>query len=314
MRTALFSLALLLAATACPAQETVSFRLMPPGGKPRLAETFTLGVEASYPSRYDLALDTTSLDGADFELLEHAASKAAEAGGIKKQAFKLRLQAFTLGVSTFPELSWNLRAAGTPPSAARSPSFILEILPAFENAPDELRDIYPPIRYLPWPWILAGLLLAAAAAALLYRRFGAKVTAPWSAPPWADTRDPHRRALDRLQAVSRSPLAGSGKLKEYYIGLTSVLRLYLYEEFGIEADLMTTSDLSRALKRTGADLKTTLTARDFLQKADLVKFAKHLPSTADADAALLESLLNDFNAATVKSRAIAAAQASPPKV
>lgn len=311
MRRALALLALLLAAPGA-AQETVTFKLTPPGGKPRLADAFDLRVTASYPAKYDLALDTASLAGEDFELLEHSASQVREAGGVKERDFKLRLQAFTLGVSTFPALAWHLRAAGAPPSAARSPSFILEILPAFEDAKEELRDIYPPINYIPWPWIVAGLLAAAAAAALLHRRFGGRA-APWAAPPWTDTRTPHSRALDRLGAVRRSPLAAAGKLKEYYIGLTSVLRLYLFEEFGIEADLMTTSDLSRALKRTGADLKTTLTAREFLQKADLVKFAKHLPSTAGDDAALLENLLNDFNAAADRARAIAASQAAPPK-
>ncbi len=312
MRKALPLLLLLLAAP-CAAQETASFRLLPPGGKVRLADAFDLKVEASYPARYEMSLDTSSLDGEDFALLKQAAGKAREEGGIKKQEFELRLQAFTLGVSTFPSLAWNLRAAGAPPLAAKSPTFLLEVLPAFENAPEELRDIYPPVAYPPWAWILAGLLAAAAAAYALYRKYGAGAAVPWGAAPWTDTRGPHRRALDRLGAVRRSPLAGTGKIKEYYIGLTSVLRLYLREEFGIEADLMTTSDLSRALKRTGADLKTTLAAREFLQKADLVKFAKHLPSAAADDAVLLEGLLNDLNAAAERAKAIAASQAAPPK-
>jgi len=301
----LLSALLLLAPALCGAQETVAFKLTPLAGKVRLAETFRLKVEASYPEKYSLELDTASLDGTDFGLLEAAPSKPAAEGGLKKQTFELKLQAFTIGVSTFPELGWRLNAAGAAPAAARSPSFLLEITPAFENAPDGIRDIYPPFRYLPWPWILAGLLAAAAALAA-WRGRRASSAAIWAV--WSDPRTPYRRALDRLAAVRRSPLPAAGRIKDYYVGLTSVLRFYLAEQFSISAELMTSADLARELKRTGADLKTTLRTREFLQKADLAKFAKHKPENPDADAAALEGILADFNAIAET----AAASARPP--
>ncbi|MCM2267206.1 MAG: hypothetical protein NDI60_05450 [Elusimicrobiales bacterium] len=300
--------ALLLAPLCVRAGETVSFRVTPPGGKVRLAEVFKLKVEASYPEKYSVNLDTAALEGGDFGLVAVSPSKARTAGGLKTQTFQLRAQAFTLGVSTFPELAWRLDSAGGPPSAAKSPSFLLEVLPAFESSEKEdIRDIYPPLRYLPWPWILAGLL-AAAAAWQLYRRYGRGPGARQAGSAWTDARGPHQRALARLGAIRKSPLAAAGRLKGYYTGLTAVLRFYLAEEFGISAELMTTADLARELKRTGADLKTTLAAREFLQKADLVKFAKAAPAAPEADAEALEALLAAFEETARRARAAALAQ------
>ena len=305
--------ALVLAPLYAGAGETVSFKIPPPAAKPRLAEVFKLKVETTFPEKYSVRPDTASLEGQDFGLLSFKSSGGAAAGGVKTETFELRVQAFTLGVSTFPELSWTLYGAGGPGAAAKSPSFVLEILPAFESKQDEdIRDIYPPFRYLPWLWLLAAAL-AAGAALLLYRRFRPR-SGLTAARLWTDPRTPYQRAKDRLGGVGKSGLAAAGRLKEYYIGLASVLRFYLAEEFSINAELMTTSDLARELKKTGADLKTTLKAREFLQKADLVKFARLQPEDAAADAAALETLLADFNAAAEAARTAAAAALAEKKL
>ena len=297
---ALSAALLALCAPALPAQETVSFKMFPPASPPRLADVFKLKVEASYPAKYELALDTASFDGQDFGLAGLAAAKPAGGGDTRTRAFELRVQAFTLGVSTFPELSWKLTGAGAP-EEARSPSFQIEIKPAFKTGQNEgIRDIYPPFKYIPWLWLLAGAVLLAAAVRALLRLLSRRAAA--AALAWRDPRSPYARAADRLKAVSASGLLPAGKIKEYYIGLTSVLRLYLQEEFSIEADTMTTSDLARELKRTGAPLDSTLQAREFLQKADLVKFARLKPEEAGRDSERLKDILAAFNAAAEKAR------------
>jgi hypothetical protein len=304
-KTAFFLLAALTLAPvyAGAGEETVSFKITPPTGKTRLAEVFKLKVEASIPEKYSIRPDTASFEGRDFGLLSFSGSSGPAAGGMKTETFELRLQGFSLGISTFPELSWTLYGAGGAGEAsAKSPSFTMELAPAFENKPGEdIRDIYPPFRYVPWLRLLAGALAAAAAAFLLYRRLS-RGRARAAAAAWTDPRPPYQCARDRLEGMGKSGLAAAGRLKEYYIGLTAVLRFYLAEEFFISADLMTTSDLTRELKKTGADIKTTLRAREFLQKADLVKFARLKPENAEADASALANLLSAFNRAAETAR------------
>jgi hypothetical protein len=311
---ALFALASLLSGAA-GAQDSVSFKLSPPPEKTQLAGVFDIKVEASFPDKYNIRPDTASLDNSDFSLVSLAKTGESVSGGLKTAVFVLKAQAFGLGISTFPAVSWGLYGpqGGPAQAEARTQPFTMQILPAFkEKAGDSaIKDIYAPYRYLPWLWILAGLL-AAVAAWLAWRRFRKEKGGALAAAAWRDPRTPYQRARARLSGVEKAGLPGSGRLKEYYIGLTAILRFYLVDEFSINADLMTTSDLSRELKKTGADIKTTLSAREFLQKADLVKFARLKPEDAVADAKTLDGMLMEFTRASESAKA-AAAQAAAEK-
>ncbi len=311
-KTALsFSAVLLLAALGAAAQDTVSFKVTPPKGKTRMAEVFTVTVEAAYPEQYAIKPDTTSADGTDFGLLSFTRTGETKAGGLKTDTFEVKAQAFALGVSTFPALTWKLAGApGAAEATAKSPEFVLTVLPVFDTKADaNIRDIRPPYRYTPWLWLLAAAL-AAAAAVFIYARYFRGRAAQGRSALWADARTPYQRARARLEALGNSKLIGTGKFKEYYIGLASVLRLYLADEFAISAELMTTSALARELKRTGAELKTILKTREFMDKADLVKFARLKPEDAAADYRALEDVLMEFTRTAENARAKAAAEAA----
>lgn len=305
-RTALLILAAFLAAAPAAAQEQVSLAVTPPAEKVKLAETFKFRVEASLPENYSISPDTAAPEGSDFELLSFTRSGGTKKDGRKTETFEISARAYALGISTFPALTWRLGGEAPPDAAVASSSFTVEVLPLFKTKEGEdIRDIYPPFRYVPWPWLLA-LALAAAAAFCLYRR-RRRGLAAGPAAAWQDPRSPYQRARDRLAGLEKSPLAAAGRLKEFYTGLTSVLRLYLAEEFGIDAAQMTTSVLGRELKRTGTDIKTALRARELLQKSDLVKFARLKPGDAEADSRALEELLSEFHRAAENARALAAA-------
>ena len=311
-KTLLSLLAIFLAAAPAAAQDSVSLTVTTPPGKIRLADSFKFTVEASLPEAYSLMPDTASADGSGFELLSFAKTGETRKDGRKTENFEIKAQAFTLGISTFPAISWSIGGAPEGSTAATAP-FTLEVLPLFKTREGEgIRDIYPPFRYLPWPWLLA-LSLAVAAAIFAYRMRAHGAAAGIQKFAWLDPRSPYQRASDRLEKLGKSPLAAAGKLKEFYTGLASVLRLYLAEEFSIDASLMTTPVLGRELKRTGADIKTALRARELLQKSDLVKFARLKPEDAEADSRVLEELLAEFHRAAETARAQAAAAAAAQK-
>ena len=68
-----------------------------------------------------------------------------------------------------------------------------------------------------------------------------------------------------------------GKIKDYYTGITDILRVYLQERYHIGAPEMTTDEIMLALKRKdiSEDMKKEL--REILVLSDLVKFAKENP-------------------------------------
>ncbi len=302
---------LLLASGAARAQDTVSFKVAPPKGKTRLAEVFTVSVEAAYPEQYSITPDTTSADGSDFGLLSFTRTAQTKNGGLKTDTFEVKAQAFALGVSTFPALTWKLSGApGASETKAKTPEFTLDVQPVFDSkAGGEIRDIRPPYKYISWLWLLAAAL-AATAGFFIYRRYFRRKTAQGTFALWSDTRTPYQRARARLDALENSKLIERSKFKEFYVGLASVLRLYLADEFALNAELMTTSALARELKRTGAELKTLLKTREFLDRADLVKFARHKPEDAAADCRALDEVLAEFTRTAENARAKAAAEAA----
>lgn len=306
-------LLLLTAALALPAaagQGGVSVTLTPPPAKVPLAADFTFKVGFAMPEGFSVKPDTASASGQDFETVSFTRTGEKKAGGVKRDSFEVKARAFTLGVSTYPAIGWLLSGRGVPSgTTVYTSTFTVEVLPIFKTKPgQDIRDIYRPFRYFPWAWLLLALAAALALGAWLYLR--RRRAGDGAAAAWADPRSPYQRARDRLDGLGRTSLAAAGRIKEYYTGLTFILRFYLSEEFGIDAVQMTTSDLARELKNTGADIKTSLKAREFLQKADLVKFARLKPEDAQQDSSALADMLMEFNRAAEKARALAAEKAA----
>ena len=285
------------AAGAQPAQ-TVSFNITAPAKKPKLAEPFKVVVEVSGAGGYVISVDTASIDRELFEItsIKNISPKRAAAGGGAGE-FEFEARAFTIGVSTFPEINFRLSSAQGD-LEARSPAFALEIEPLFEKSKNpanpDIRDIYPPLGFIPWLGIAAALAAACALAAFLV--FRKKARAPLAGPQQApDGRTPYRRALDNLAELEAGGLWEGGDIKGFYAGFSCILRRYIHERFSIDALLMTTAALSKELKKTGAGVQTQIKTRELLERSDLVKFAKFLPTRKDADLAGVREALEKLD-------------------
>lgn len=91
----------------------------------------------------------------------------------------------------------------------------------------------------------------------------------------------HLLAIKKLETLRNQKLPQNGKRKQYYSGITDVLREYLVGRFGIPALEMTTDEIVQAVqqpRKEGAiDDKRFADLKDLLGTADLVKFAKFTP-------------------------------------
>jgi len=133
-------------------------------------------------------------------------------------------------------------------------------------------------------WILAaagGLALAALAWWWWRRRRAAKDEVPAVPSLPADY-----VALTELSRIERMGLLESGEFKEYYTLVVDAVRHYLEARFarlGVEAMDRTSRELLDDLSRRGIE---TYSLEPLLLQADLVKFAKHVPTTTDGEAAM----------------------------
>ncbi|MEY4385400.1 MAG: hypothetical protein RLY20_683 [Verrucomicrobiota bacterium] len=139
---------------------------------------------------------------------------------------------------------------------------------------DLLRDIKPPVEIpsgLEWLWWTLGALVAIAAllglALFIFQRRKQVVT-----PPQIPAHIRAKQALDDALKLLAEP-------KPFVVAVSSVLRTYLEERFQFRAPERTTEEFLHELQATPLlDKKQKESLSDFLQRCDLVKFAKYEPT------------------------------------
>lgn len=140
------------------------------------------------------------------------------------------------------------------------------------------RILPSPRRFLLWAAAAAGALVLAALAALLARRLGRAAA--------VRRLTPKSRALHELGVLLGRDLPSKGRFKDYYAELALVVRRYVERRHGIRAPRQTTEEfLASAAGRPEFPAETVGRLRDFLESADLVKFAGVAASRESAQSA-----------------------------
>ncbi len=176
----------------------------------------------------------------------------------------------------------------------------------------DVRDIKPP-EDVPFDWRPYGIAAAAViAVGVLGAAFFYFLNRPRRQrlmPP----RPPHEVALTALNRLRSRGLIEQGQFEEYYVHLSSIVRHYLEDRFHIRAPEMTTEEFLSALATDGrliAQHRRLLA--EFLSQADLVKFARHLPTLKDSEAAYeaARRFVDDTRPAAASARATEAQHAA----
>jgi hypothetical protein len=129
-----------------------------------------------------------------------------------------------------------------------------------------------------WVWVVLGAALPVFAAALWLdrRRRRKKAVAALILTP----EELARRELDQL---AQSGLA-ERDVKQFYVELTGIVRRYIERTAGVHAPEQTTEEFLYEIHRTRIfPEEVNVRLKDFLESADLVKFAAYRPRREDID-------------------------------
>lgn len=151
------------------------------------------------------------------------------------------------------------------------------IAPLTAAGANKLREIKPPVEIPnPWAWVWWGLGALAVAAAMYFAwRYWRMRRAQRPPVPVIPA---HVRARQKLQEA----LALLGQPKEFCILVSDTIRWYLEERFKFHAPERTTEEFLHELRATDLllpDQKESL--GEFLNRCDLVKFAKYEPRESE---------------------------------
>ena len=141
--------------------------------------------------------------------------------------------------------------------------------------------------YLLWGAV-ALLLLAAGLYALVrwLRRPGHRLGDLFKpAPPLP----PHIAAIRALEALHNQKLWQNNRHKQYYSGLTDILRTYIAARWGIGAMEMTSDEIIAAMRPVELPDKARMDLTAILRDGDLVKFAKATPPAEENEADYLKA-------------------------
>lgn len=144
-----------------------------------------------------------------------------------------------------------------------------------------------PYRVFNWPLfialcVLGGVGLGVGVGVLVKRYLDGRRVEP--GPP-VDPRPAHVIAFDELNALIDEKLPEEGRVGEYYVRLSEIIRRYLGRRYDIDAPEMTSDQIRvwTTLNPDSMDTQARLGLDDFLATTDLVKFADFSPGASEIE-------------------------------
>jgi hypothetical protein len=199
---------------------------------------------------------------------------------------KILTQSYILGVFepgeyTIPAMTVRYQSGGKWfESETEEVQIAIESALEAEKGVVDIRDIKGPIAvrgvlYYSKRVILIAIVIGIIAAAILFIKRRREDAATPKKPA-------HIIAYEALDDLNKKSLIGQGKIKEYYVRLSDIVRRYLEDRFELRAPEMTTEEFLEKAKETpelSREHKSLL--KDFMSHCDLVKFAKYGPTDAE---------------------------------
>jgi hypothetical protein len=242
--------------------------------------TLTLEVEHT-PSQRVLWPD--SVDVAPFEVLGAQAAPPVTEGDRVRSAMRLTLTVFELGNLEIPGIRVPVASADGSVDTLVSDGWRVTVSSVGLDEGGDIRDIRGPLS-IPFgvvtlvPWLaLAAFLIALAV--WWWRRRSKRGPTPEAAPPPAPRRPPYEIALEALARLEASDLLQRGEVKEYHVRVSEIVRAYVEAFYRVPALEMTTREVLLGLDRVGVHGPPIDHLGAFLDRCDLVKFAKLRPSS-----------------------------------
>ena len=218
---------------------------------------------------------------------------------------KYRLAPFVVTVMSQSSLDVRHSSSDTPSQTSQTSQTSFYTSPVYFTSPaarepvtgdmeiDPKKDL-PPLSWKLVGWCALALALAAALVLGVW----------WTIKKIREMVRVHRmspieRAYYELDRLLKKGLPGRGLYKDFYVELTMVVRRYVERKYGVKAPNMTTQEFLGELARraddaTVAQIGGSAALKEFLESADLVKFAgvEATPEMADSATGKARSYLS----------------------
>ena len=143
-------------------------------------------------------------------------------------------------------------------------------------------------RFLIFPAILVATLILGGLAVFFYLR--TRRSRRQEEPVVASMLPPGEIAQRELAAIQAMKLPGKGEFKKYYILVSESVRKFLGAEYHFPVLERTTEEILSEIQERAMPDTIKRRVSTFLPEADMVKFAKYLPTLEEADHTMDQAL------------------------
>jgi hypothetical protein len=250
-----------------------------------IADTITLELEAAVDPNYDVNMPNMNEALTNFGIVDWTnLGDKLDPNNNVLSTYRYRLEPFLSGTFPIPALTFEFHDVNNPqenqyklttePIDIEVTSLLGEQLADLKIADIEGVIGMPKQKSYLWIWILSGIVIAAVTTGTIiyFRRKHVKELVRIYKPA-------HEIAYERLRILVEQKLIEAGKIKEFYEGISDILRHYIEHRFDLRAPERTTEEFLYEIQYTnvlaGSDKESL---GEFLRHCDMVKFAKYSPT------------------------------------
>ena len=247
-----------------------------------IAQTLTLEFEATVNPGYEVNMPESENVLENFGIVDRQnLGNQLDANNNVVSIYRYRLEPFLSGKFSIPAFTFEFHDVNEVSKTYQLATEPIDIevtsLLGQERSKLTIADIEDvvdmPAKLVMW-WILpiAVVVVAAAGVWIYSRKKKAKAAIRIFKPA-------HEIAYARLQELVSRDLIKAGKVKEFYEGVSDILRHYIEDRFELRAPERTTEEFLTEIRDTNTLSDSHNKAlTEFLTHCDLVKFAKHSPT------------------------------------
>ena len=255
---------------------------------------FKLHVDIS--SAISDSIFSTQNDTLDIFILKDIESTEEIIDDTKTTFLDLTYQPFDTGEFTFPELEFAVKTADSL-EILKTREFILNIESVITDSTESIKDIAAPLavnlKFLDYFIPLFIIILLFFAIRYLIKLLK-RTKKDFSEPEIIDDRPAYIIALELLNKLKKDDLLIKGDFLNFYFRISLILRLFIELHYKINSVEMTTSEIRENLILNDHSEKSEILK--FLRQADMIKFAKAIPTNSESEKAInwLENYLRSF--------------------
>jgi hypothetical protein len=266
--------------------------------KMNLADLLEMRLIAVSPAEYEVEIIGVESVLGDFSVSnQRRESDHLDPNNNIVRTYIYQLEPFANGILELPAITFAFSAVGDDRKTYEifTEPLEIEVVTTIFNDPNEpveiadIKDVVE-MRTNVWIWMAAGIVIAAlfvVVATYIYSRKKRQASIRRIYKP------AHEIAMERLAGLEKENLIIKGLVKLFYEKISSILRHYVEDRFDLNAPERTTEEFLAELKySTALNEADKLLLAQFLEKCDLVKFAKHQPEKQQVESTLV--IVRDF--------------------